>query len=112
MGGVAQKRIVTVMQKVLSSDLWKVVEAQARKARLRKVAIPYVTQDLLGFCEGDLLLVDASRLAISSGETDDRLLRALRRKGVRLYHCQSLRAIEQLIPQSSELMAEDIDALC
>jgi hypothetical protein len=143
------------MQKVLSSDLWKTVKAQARKARLRKVAIPYVTQDLLGFRKGDLLLVDASPLAVSSGETDAKLLRDLLWKGVRLYHCESLHAkvmllddvavissgnmskssdkhlveaglitdqsstvagiasfIEQLIPQSRELLAGDIDSLC
>ena len=80
------------MQKVLSSDLWKAVGAQARKASRRKAAIAYVTQDLLGFRKGDTLLVDASTNSIASGETDAKLLRALNRKGVNLYDCAGLHA--------------------
>lgn len=143
------------MQKVLSSDLWKAVQAEAKKARQRKAAVAYVTQDLLGFRKGDLLLMDASTFAISSGETDAKLLRMLHERGVRLYHCEALHAkvillddvavigsgnmsksssetlveaalmtdhtstvagvasfIEQLIPQSKELLAVDITKLC
>ncbi len=80
------------MQKVLSSDLWKAVRAQARKAQCRKVAIAYVTQDLVGFRKGDTLVVDASRHAISSGETAAKLLRTLNKKGVCIYHCFGLHA--------------------
>src|SRR5262249_8741105 len=46
----------------------------------------------IGFCKGDILVVDASSRAISSGETDARLLRTLHEKGVSLYHCASLHA--------------------
>jgi len=155
MAGIAPKRVGLVMQKVLSSDLWKAVKVQARKAQQRKAAIAYVTQDLLGFRKGDALLMDASKFAIGNGETDAKLLRTLHQQGVRLYHCGSLHAkvillddvavigsanlsrssaenlveaglmtdhsstvsgvasfIEQLILQSKELLAEDIDALC
>lgn len=80
------------MQKVLSTDLWKAVRAQARKARQRKAAIAYVTRDLVGFRKGDVLVMDASHHAIASGETSARLLRTLHRKRVRLYHCADLHA--------------------
>lgn len=74
------------MQKVLSNGLWKVVRAQARKAKRCQAAIAYVTQDLIGLKKGDVLVSDASNRAISSGETDARLLRTLGKRGVRLYH--------------------------
>ncbi len=80
------------MQKVLSSDLWKTVRVQARKARQRKAAIAYVTRDLVGFRKRDVLIVNAATGAIASGETDARLLRTLRRKQVHLYHCDDLHA--------------------
>jgi hypothetical protein len=80
------------MQKVLSSDLWKTVRAQAQKARCRKAAIAYVTEDLIRFRKGDLLVMDASPKAIRCGETDARLLRTLDRRGVCLYHCAGLHA--------------------
>jgi hypothetical protein len=80
------------MQKVLSSDLWKTVRAQAQKARCRKAAIAYVTKDLIQFRKGDLLVTDASEQAISCGETDAKLLRTLDKKGVSLYHCAGLHA--------------------
>jgi len=64
------------MQKVLSSNLWQVARAHAKSARKRRAAIAYVTQDLIGFRRGDTLLCDASRLAISCGETSAKLLRS------------------------------------
>jgi hypothetical protein len=80
------------MEKVLSSDLWKTVQVHARRARRRKAAIAYVTQDLIGFRKGDTLLVDASTNSIASGETDAKLLRTLNQKGVNLYDCAGLHA--------------------
>jgi hypothetical protein len=93
MAGVTPKRVGTVMQQVLSSDLWKAVKVQARKARRRKAAIAYVTQDLLGFRKGDVLLMNAFKFAIGNGETDAKLLRTLHQQGVRLYHCESLHCV-------------------
>jgi hypothetical protein len=80
------------MQKVLSNNLWKTVRARARKARSRKAAIAYVTQDLLGFRKGDTLVVDASTNSVASGETDAKLLRTLNKRGVSLYDCERLHA--------------------
>lgn len=80
------------MQRVLSTDLWKTVRAQSRKARHRRAAIAYVTRDLVGFGRDDVLIVDASPHAIKSGETAAPLLRSLRRKGVHIYDCGGLHA--------------------
>ena len=81
------------MQRVLSSDLWKAIRAQAQKARRRRAAIAYVTRDLVGFRKADVLVVDASEHAIACGDTDAKLLRRLqRKKGVLLYHCADLHA--------------------
>jgi phosphatidylserine/phosphatidylglycerophosphate/cardiolipin synthase-like enzyme len=80
------------MQKVLSTGLWKTARAQARSARRRKAAIAYVTQDLLGFRRGDVLVVDASTNSVSCGETDAKLLRTLNKRGVNLYDCAGLHA--------------------
>jgi hypothetical protein len=51
-----------------------------------------VTQDLIQFRKGDLLVMNASAQAISCGETDAKLLRRLDKKGVSLYHCAGLHA--------------------
>jgi len=59
---------------------------------LRKGAIAYVTRDLVGFRKGDTLVVDASAVAIKSGETNALLLRKLHKKGVQLYDCANLHA--------------------
>lgn len=80
------------MQRVLSSDLWKTIRAQAQKARRRKAAIAYVTRDLVGFRKADVLIVDASERSIACGDTDAKLLRTLQRRGVLLYHCADLHA--------------------
>ena len=80
------------MQRVLSSDLWTEVRKQARASNTRLGAIAYVTRDLVGFRKGDLLVVDASALAIKNGETDASLLQKLHNKGVRLFDCPDLHA--------------------
>lgn len=80
------------MQRVLSSDLWKAIRAQAQKAQRRRVAIAYVTRDLVGFRKADVLVVDASEHSIACGDTNAKLLRTLRRKCVLLYHCADLHA--------------------
>lgn len=80
------------MQRVLSNDLWGVVRAQARKAQRRRAAIAYVTRDLVGFRKADALVVNASEQSIACGDTDAKVLRILRRKGVLVYHCADLHA--------------------
>ena len=80
------------MQRVLSQKLWTEIHAAAQKAQARKAAIAYVTQDLIGFRNGDVLVVDASDRAIGCGETDAPLLRKLKNDGVLLYSCGDLHA--------------------
>jgi hypothetical protein len=79
------------MQKVLSSDLWKEVAKRAKAARQRK-AIAYVTKDHIGFQVGDVLVVDASKKAIASGQTDAPLLRELNRNRVAVCSQEGLHA--------------------
>lgn len=80
------------MQTVLSQGLWKAAAAAAKKAKLRRGAIAYVTRDLVGFRKGDALVVNACKNAIASGETDAKLLRTLLERGVNLYSCPDLHA--------------------
>src|SRR5438876_11801042 len=58
----------------------------------RKAAIAYVSRDLLGLSRGDVLVLNASRAAVSAGQTSATLLRAMSRRGVRLYDCIDLHA--------------------
>jgi hypothetical protein len=80
------------MQRVLSQDLWTEIRKRARASKSREAAISYATRDLAGFRKGDILIVDASILAIQNGETDAPLLRKLHQKSVQLYHCADLHA--------------------
>ena len=80
------------MHKVLSHRLWERVGSIARRARLRQAAIAYVTQDLIGFRKGDVLVTDASKAAIGAGETSAKLLVRLDRRGVALFSCPGLHA--------------------
>jgi hypothetical protein len=80
------------MQRVLSNDLWTEIRKRARASKSRKGAIAYATLVLVGFREGDILVVDASARAIQNGETDARLLRKLHKKGVQIYDCADLHA--------------------
>jgi len=48
------------MQKVLSTDLWTEIRERACASKSRKAAIAYVMRDLVGFREGDTLVVNAS----------------------------------------------------
>lgn len=87
------------MQRVLSHNIWKDVAAQARKARRREAAIAYVTQDLLHLQRGDLLITNASPLALACGQTDAKLLRRLHERGVSVYDCDDLHAKIVLLDQ-------------
>ncbi len=80
------------MQRILSHHLWREISARSTKAKRRQAAIAYVTEDLLRFKRGDLLVTDASRAAIRSGETSAKLLATLLRRGVRVHSCAGLHA--------------------
>jgi hypothetical protein len=80
------------MQKVLSAGIWKEIAKRAKTAEVRKAAIAYFTQELVDFRDGDVLVVDASRHAISTNQTDAKLLRKLLERGVHLYSRDRLHA--------------------
>ena len=98
------------MQKVLSSDLWKEVAKRAKVARQRKAAIAYVTKDHIGFQAGDVLVVDASKRAIASGQTDAPLLRELNRNRVAVYSQEGLHAKVMLLGNYSVVGSANMSA--
>jgi len=67
---------------LLTTDLWKTVGKLAPLANSRQAAVAYVTSELVRFQDGDLLIVDASKRAITSGETAAQVLLAAHRRGV------------------------------
>ena len=82
-------------RQIVRGDVWNnrsVIES-AQKARSRMFCVAYVTRacDNL-FLPGDVLVCDASRQAVSYGETDPNFLLKLFRKGVAIYSCEGLHA--------------------
>lgn len=79
----------------ISGDVWKnpdVVVAM-KMASTRAFCIAYVTQIPRGmFRRGDVLICDASKKAVSCGETDPRVLMKLVSRGVEVYSCEALHA--------------------
>lgn len=98
------------MQKVLSTNLWTQVSAIAKHAKSRKAAIAYATVDHLHMDRGDQLIVDASDLAIRSGETKAMLLKQLYRKGVELYSCPALHAKVALLGDVAVIGSANLSA--
>ena len=80
---------------VVRGDVWKShdVVAAAQGAKSRMFCVAYVTQAHAGlFRSGDVLVCDASRKAVSCGETDPKFLLELLKKGVEIYSCEALHA--------------------
>ena len=82
-------------KQIVRGDVWSnrsVIES-AKKARVRMFCVAYVTQaqDNL-FRVGDVLVCDASRKAVTCGETDPNFLLKLFQKGVAIYSCEGLHA--------------------
>lgn len=80
------------MNRLLTSDLWPVAAKLARKAETRLAAIAYVTAKTVKFGEGDVLVVDATRGAITSGETKAEVLLEAHEAGAQIYNCPNLHA--------------------
>lgn len=81
------------MTRFVANDIWKVVEKKAKNPGRRRAAIAYVTRDLpLNLHNGDVLITDASKNAIASGQTSATLLRALFDRGVELFSYSGLHA--------------------
>lgn len=80
------------MNRLLTSDLWPVAAKLSRKAETRLAAIAYVTAETVKFGEGDVLVVDATRGAITSGETKAEVLLEAHEAGAQIYNCPHLHA--------------------
>ena len=81
--------------RVIRGDVWNnpdVVSA-ANGADMRVYCVAYVTQASEAmFKSGDILVCDASRGAVSCGETDPLFLLRLLKDGVKIYSCEALHA--------------------
>jgi phosphatidylserine/phosphatidylglycerophosphate/cardiolipin synthase-like enzyme len=93
------------MTRFLFGDLlWKTISNRAKQAHRTKAAIAYVTRELpLSFKPDDVLIVDASDDAISSGQTSAVVLARLMKSGVCLYSHDGLHA--KIIVVDSTLFA-------
>ena len=78
--------------RLLHDNLWKTVGHLASKSKRRRAAVAYFTTDLIGFRKGDLLVTDASELAVKRGSTSAKALRKLFDAGVEIRACPSLHA--------------------
>ena len=80
---------------VIRGDVWNNpdVLAAATGADARVYCVAYVTQACNEmFKPGDVLVCDASRKAVSCGETDPRFLLRLLKRGVKVYSYEALHA--------------------
>jgi PLD-like domain len=80
------------MERVLSDGLWEDLRKRARKAKKKRAAIAYFTENHLSLGRGDLLVVDASDGAIKSQATNAFLLEAMHAAGVSIYSLPGLHA--------------------
>ena len=81
------------MQLLRWNSLWREIEKLAKSAQYKLAAVAYPTNDdIVKFGEGDLLVVDASQKAISTAQTDRRVLARAFKRGASLYSCPGLHA--------------------
>jgi hypothetical protein len=78
--------------RLLSSSLWTEIGRLARKAKRKKAAIAYCTEDKLHLKRGDVLVCDASDACIKAGSTSAELLAKLLKQGVKLFSLPGLHA--------------------
>lgn len=81
------------MISVNSSNLWDKLSILAKESESKKAAVAYLTDDsLISFSEGDVLIIDASEEAITSGKTSAKILENAFKNGTELYSCNTLHA--------------------
>lgn len=79
----------------ISGDVWQnqTVKDAMRRAKKRVFCIAYITKLPRGmFKKGDVVICDAGKHAVSSGECDPHLLLKLLSNGVEVYSCNALHA--------------------
>lgn len=80
-------------KQIIRGDVWNnsIVKKAASKAKRRIFCVAYVTEaDFNLFKAGDVLICDASRKAVSCGETNPYFLLKLVDIGVNVYTCEAL----------------------
>ena len=105
------------MTRFVANDIWKAVAKKAKNPGRRRAAIAYVTRDLpLQLQCGDVLITDASKNAIASGQTSAPLLRALFDRGVELFsygglHAKLIVIDNTAIVSSANLSGHSVDGI-
>lgn len=80
------------MIRVVSKGLWKEIRALAKKGGSKAAAIAYVSNDEISFGEGDILVADASKGQIASGQTVAAVLDRAHKRGASIYSLSDLHA--------------------
>lgn len=81
------------MTRLVHDSLWKEVARLSRRSTTRTAAVAYVTRGLeVRFDKGDLLVADASDIAVQSGQTKAAILRDAFERGARLFSRPGLHA--------------------
>lgn len=80
-------------QRLISEGIWAEIADLAQKARVRRMAIAYVTDTAgIALSKGDTLITDASNSAIASGSTDAKVLQRAIAAGADVYSVPGLHA--------------------
>jgi hypothetical protein len=81
------------MTRFIANNVWKAIAKTAKNAERRRAAIAYVTRKPpLHLGHGDILITDASKHAIASGQTSAHVLHELLDEGVLVYSRPGLHA--------------------
>jgi hypothetical protein len=97
------------MIKLASNTLWDEIESLSQPRQKKMAAVAYVTDDgAVQFGKGDLLVVDASDSAITSGQTSAALLKNALQNGVELYSSPHLHAKVMLFGSTAVVGSSNI----
>lgn len=81
--------------RLLDDDLWPTITRLARRSKRNYIAVAYLSRGgsrLLPLGKGDSLLVDMSKKAVGSGQTDPNEIDRYLERGVRVFTCSNLHA--------------------
>lgn len=80
-------------EKIFTGNIWKEIQPFINGSRSFSAAIAYVTSErFIQFASGDVLICDASDLAIETGQTSAKLLASALKRGALLYSLPKLHA--------------------
>ncbi len=79
------------MNELHCDNLWKIIKHLAKKRNAKRAAVAYVTSDEhVKFGDGDMLVTDASDIAIKSGQTAAAVLARAFKRGAELFSLPGL----------------------